>query len=714
MDKLKKIKIKQDDGTYGPEVPIGVDAENIDMSDGKTLPEVLGPINVDANGTIKHQFDELNKNKVDKDVYDNFKEEINKKIDKTLDYSSDYKWIKRGYMREQVREFQGWAHCIKFDSELGKAVGLVLSGVGSHSNTSPYYRVEIDPTTGYMSDYVEIIVNYPENSEHTDCGYIGSFVIKKDGTYWMCDYYKRIFISKDKGYTWTFSNNITLGRDSFNNDFLFGAIELTNGRMVAGNGGQPAAETYYSDDGGLNWNVISMDVSNLGKQSYPEGRYVPFEPCFIECGNNIIIQYARASMNAYNTYGEGLYSKKEPAVYAISKDNGNTWHPYKWSNSIIDMTANNGSCIIIKDKIHFVFGSRYKAEDNNFHLFYSTTSLVDILDDKWTSPFIIENGHWDIEIATNPHDCGYPSLFKDNNNNLFSIYYDSDGNKTPYGANWRLCIGTQSTAQIISSSNEGKGSMTVGYTQIATENLLQKQKQSLMELISDLYSKIGEIPPDSGDLDGSMYLTDSLVDFWQPQKEENWEVGSSYYTLKGMYEKADVISVSRTSQYTIPNITPSSFGLYQGHAFCLKEKYSNYCKDEFSFEGIFYTSDNSDGFLKIFKNINNYSTDYYANILQAKGKWNDLTIGKPFGSQYPLSKKISHIVICVKNKEMKIYVNGICQTTFSNESLSSILDGYLGIAGFNDQIADIRLYSKFLSEEEIKNNYKYEKNIFEI
>lgn len=82
MDKLKKIKIKQDDGTYSPEVPIGVDAENIDMSDGKTLPEVLGPINVDANGTIKHQFDELNKNKVDKDIYDTFNETTDKNLEK--------------------------------------------------------------------------------------------------------------------------------------------------------------------------------------------------------------------------------------------------------------------------------------------------------------------------------------------------------------------------------------------------------------------------------------------------------------------------------------------------------------------------------------------------------------------------------------------------------------------------------------------------------
>ena len=69
MDKLKYIKIKQEDGTYSEEVPVGVDASNVDMSDGRTLPETLGLIDVDANGTVKQQLDELNKNKVDKNSY---------------------------------------------------------------------------------------------------------------------------------------------------------------------------------------------------------------------------------------------------------------------------------------------------------------------------------------------------------------------------------------------------------------------------------------------------------------------------------------------------------------------------------------------------------------------------------------------------------------------------------------------------------------------
>lgn len=79
MDKLKYIKIKQEDGTYSEEVPVGVDASNVDMSDGRTLPETLGLIDVDANGTVKQQLDELNKNKVDKDNYNSKVSELESK-----------------------------------------------------------------------------------------------------------------------------------------------------------------------------------------------------------------------------------------------------------------------------------------------------------------------------------------------------------------------------------------------------------------------------------------------------------------------------------------------------------------------------------------------------------------------------------------------------------------------------------------------------------
>ena len=89
MDKLKYIKIKQEDGTYSEEVPVGVDASNVDMSDGRTLPETLGLIDVDANGTVKQQLDELNKNKVDKNDFNNTISELNNNINQKVNHS-DY------------------------------------------------------------------------------------------------------------------------------------------------------------------------------------------------------------------------------------------------------------------------------------------------------------------------------------------------------------------------------------------------------------------------------------------------------------------------------------------------------------------------------------------------------------------------------------------------------------------------------------------------
>lgn len=41
MDRLKYVKVKQIDGSYTDPIPVGVDAENVDMSDGTTLASTL-------------------------------------------------------------------------------------------------------------------------------------------------------------------------------------------------------------------------------------------------------------------------------------------------------------------------------------------------------------------------------------------------------------------------------------------------------------------------------------------------------------------------------------------------------------------------------------------------------------------------------------------------------------------------------------------------
>ena len=630
--------------------------------------------------------------------------------------NTDYKWIKSGQMRTPVRDFQGWAHCVQYDKELGKAVGIVISGNGSHSNVAPFYRVTIE-NNGYMSPYEEITFNYPE-SDTTEVGYIGSFLILEDGTYWVCDYRQRIFTSSDKGYTWDFVTQLTLnGRNTYNNDFLFGVTVLDNGRFVGGNGGNTASETYYSDNG-VDWTTVVMDASQLGQQTYPEGNYKPFEPFFIDCGNGKVIQYARASMNAFNTFAEGNWTKQEGAVYSLSEDYGTTWTPWQWSKSIVDMTANNGKVVVIDDVVHFVYGSRYLGyvdEYGNtpfFALRYVYTTLEKVLNDEWEESIVIDVGHWDEATATLKADCGYPSLWKDENNNLYAVYYDSDESGSAYGANWRLLFGNP-YVQKKAVENGGNGSKNVAYSQEVVDLLIRTAKSEMLQKINEIYILIGQMPPDSGENDGSMYITNGLVDFWQPQIEENWSAGASYYTLNGMYKKANVISVTRISQnYANPTITPSDRGLYAGNAFVMQEKYSTYCDSEFTFEGVFYTPDNSDGFMKVHSVINTYSTTYLANNTQAGAKWNEVNVGTPYGANYPLTNKISHITITAKDGEIKFYVNAQLITTITDESCLAILDGYIGSNGFAVEIADIRLYSRVLTEDEIKNNYQYEQQTF--
>lgn len=60
MDKIKTVKIKNEDGTVGEESYfISVDAINVDMSNGKDLQDTVGDINVDENGSIASQLDNL-------------------------------------------------------------------------------------------------------------------------------------------------------------------------------------------------------------------------------------------------------------------------------------------------------------------------------------------------------------------------------------------------------------------------------------------------------------------------------------------------------------------------------------------------------------------------------------------------------------------------------------------------------------------------------
>ena len=59
MDKLTSVKVRNNDGTYQEEIPIGTQARYVVMNNGQTVEKIVGNINVGLDGDIATQLLEL-------------------------------------------------------------------------------------------------------------------------------------------------------------------------------------------------------------------------------------------------------------------------------------------------------------------------------------------------------------------------------------------------------------------------------------------------------------------------------------------------------------------------------------------------------------------------------------------------------------------------------------------------------------------------------
>ena len=606
-----------------------------------------------------------------------------------------YKWNAIGYMRYHVRDFQGWAQCVVYDPDLDCAVGIINSGNGSHTNAQPWYRVTID-NSGYMSPYQEVkVYDTDGTTEITPTkGYMGTVQRLSDGTYMCIDINATIYTSTDKLVSLKKEQdyNFTSGTDKS----MFSLTELSNGRLIIGHGGQVNG-FWYSDNDGVSWTNVVPSASGLGNQAYPEGAYKPFEPCFIECGNGKIIAYARKSMNAQRT-STTTYVVQEPAVYSVSTDYGATWSAWQNSSVITDMTANNGKVAIIDGVVHFVYGSRYDNTDADFKLFYTYAKLEDAYADNWATPVVIDVGQWNPSTATNPHDSGYPSLWKDKNNNLYSVHYDSDGSDSPYGANWRLCTGAPiEKAQAV--FNGGSGSYNVAYSQKAVDDKLS----NLLSQINDLWLAIGQVPDDPTDYDGTSPIYSGLVAWFDVTNTNEWNNGVitsmvGETTANGKPSSAQGVYISSTNSQ--PSIYDNGFANIGALFFndSIGDLVGNVTS--FSIEFVSYlTSNNGLLFLKGNKTTNASATN----------NPNVYTRGNNI-SGYKTGAK--HYVGVFSNGSIDWYVNGTKLITETTDVVfADILASYIYTNAHSSAsgagIGDARLYNRALTADEIRNNYLY-------
>ena len=56
---IKKIKIKKQDGTFTDYIPIGANAENVEMNNGESVEDIIGNIDLESKGNIEEQFELL-------------------------------------------------------------------------------------------------------------------------------------------------------------------------------------------------------------------------------------------------------------------------------------------------------------------------------------------------------------------------------------------------------------------------------------------------------------------------------------------------------------------------------------------------------------------------------------------------------------------------------------------------------------------------------
>lgn len=656
-----------------------------------------------------------------------------------LGTSNDYKWIAKGQMREPVRDFQGWAHGVQFDKELGVAVCMIISGEGSHSNKAPYYRATIEQSTGYMSEYEEVMVYDADGNELTDCGYFSSFNILSDGTYIMTDYYRRFFTSDDKGYTWNYSHTVTMENEA-DNCTIWGITELSNGRWLASNGGHDNSYggTFYSDDKGKTWTrVKTTTVTGAADAgwSFPEG-VTPFEAVFIEIGNGKVVQYARATNNGRNSSGTAR-ANQEPALFSKSDDYGTTWTTFVCSAGITDMSCCNGKIVIKDGYVHFLYGSRRlgitdpEGNVRNGCMYYTKTTLENAYLDVWETPVIVDYDHWDADTAASVTDIGYPSLWLDNLGNLNGVYYDSaesTGDNAAYCANWRYLVGNPYLNQYL-IKNESSGSKVVSYSQKKVDEIIASLVSDYETKISELDAKLtkkiaqivisggGSIGEEDDSTDGTMYILSGLVDCWNFTEESNYDIDNNI--IKSEFGKYGMTYAAYDN--TIGTVTKKSSNRVSDLSGNAINTWGDGIDNGVSFELLMHSIGTGGYCLGINTDLNNVSNTAYMfsekkKIYPANGAlvvsddttaWWQKTVNADVRNP--------HLVVTYTADKMTLYENGMA--TYSLTAVDAGIDAfdleyfksaYVCTNRQSMYIYMMRIYNKALTAEEVQNNYQYE------
>lgn len=618
-----------------------------------------------------------------------------------------------GKLFETEYLYNSWVHNnVKYDSVNDKIV-VLWSASSGHTNTDRRIMMaKINPRT-FEAEIVKTI--YDNGGLGADVSTYG-FEILDNGTYitFISVYGSEVenygmvvaYKSTDYGDSWTFVEASANNLKSNASYEFFGLTKLSNGRllMIEYN----TKNFMYSDNDGMTWEC-SETSSRL------------HEPCFIECSNGNIICIGRKTMYGTSNGAWSGTKQIEPAVYWISSDYGTTWEYKGDSTTITEMTASN-CCSVIKDGyIDLFVCSRYPHGDKFGVVYHYYASEENALKDNWGTPKVVLYPNCAIG-----QDFSYIGCCTDSLDNIHVFYYDGivEGETDIY-----YLIANKNPVNIPVNA-DATNVLAIPYSSKMTQELINKAVAKLTGKINELYVLIGEIPEGSEELDGTMYITDSLYEMFDFTAENQYSESNVAYT--GIIQ--NMIAPVSTANWGLSKPTDTTFNS-EGCAYTLMPNFNvnNNLSNVLTYENgvtiewLLYNGDISNtqaNLITVNASLNNlvdFRVNYFGRL--------DFSYTKSDGSATTVYLKGSenifkkegyhHLVITMDNESFCFYDNGVL---FSSLKFATELSDFAslkntGVDWFhfgiysnneNSYTKNLRIYQKVLSAEEVKNNYQYE------
>lgn len=706
--------------------------DNVLCEDGKTLRENLDVVNSQCKDIAKKTIIEDNKLylvKSDGTKLDNGTE-LPVNSESSTVTTKFYKTESIGQLYDQPGKNNYIAWCpgdLRYDKKLDKYIMLAYC-CNQHVNATiqEVYQIVINPYTYETSNPVKIkILDTDKNTDITPVKFgCCSYIILNDGTYLMINQIDNVcykFTSTDNGLTWVKQNTVTGYSGA-----PWGMYELSNGRIIISDDVANKG-LWYSDDKGNTWTNV--------KPNGTPGNYNA-EGCILELGNKKLMCIARKNMTGSGGYApnNNNYSgASEHAIISYSNDNGVTWTAWQESKSIDNM---NASCCtgIVHDNIVEVFAcSRwYKSlnYENTDHantgkcgaITHYTATIENALNDNFTNKGIVV---YSKAVGNNSsQDFHSPCLSKDKNGNILLAYFDRIGNGTKEKTNHYFIRGTLDTFDY--SVKDGLNSNIFTYSSNYINKLLSVQKTQLITLINQAVSGGGTVvDPDNPDAP-SFYITDNLVcnfNFLDESKMDktNMTVTDTVNKIVGTFTTTDSTKVSATTFPTInKNYMENSFFRLNNDVL---NKYITDTNYEYSVElGVYFESKsnlNSGMSYMIYKVDGNggSSSRIYPNMVHLMYDTNSTQKNNKVvndTSFFTVNEPgFHHIVVTYSNTGVaKSYSNGSLINTYNVEDFKNWYSGNIQSASwFIQPKRFMRIYKKVLTQDEILNNYKYEKSL---